>query len=441
MHLLILLMLTLINAHPSNATMIARLQPKADAVLKLNDAQARPHVGVVFDLADHLSNAGRLDEADHYYQAGLRIQPHDFDHHLFYAQLLAKLNRPDAKSAQAQIVLQGSENQALVAQAQELLGKPLPQIEPLDDLPTAMPILVLVPLGDIDLLLLQDEQAKLHDTLHIDVRIRSVPFKMPLPDRRPLARTPQNRQWSARYMISLFAQAVHPFTADNVRFIGVTCNDIYADDKNYYFAWSDGDCSIVSYARFLATFNNEMPDRARLARRFHFQCLTSAGHVFGLDRCMDSSCPLGYPMSVKDQDAKSDKLCDTCQKGFDDAFGQYDAAAQTKSTMVLLGLVIVTGVALAAISMISANPLPLTGLIAGVALLVYTAIGVGIQRVGNGPMYPAFGRIYLYVAATCGVGVYAAGTLRLYWQKKNMAHTLTAAASQNIQGTTSATIG
>jgi predicted Zn-dependent protease len=417
MHLLILFALAMFHAS-SNRIAIERLQPQADAILNLDPVQARPRVRAVLELADDLEGDGRLAEADHYYNEGLRIEPNDYLQHLFYADLLQKLNRPADAAIQAQLILNGCEDQALILKAQGLIGTPPFQVAALDDLPTAMPILVLVPLGDVDLSLLQDEQTKLHDALHINVMIRSVPFKMPAPDRYPPQRTPDNRQWNAEKMMSLFADAVHPFEASNVRFLGITRNDIYAGDKNYYFGWSDGDCSIVSYSRFLAIFNSETPERSRLLRRFHFQCLTSAGHVFGLERCMDSSCPLGYAQSVAEQDAKSDTICDTCRKGFDNAFAQYTISAQNTSTTILIGLALATAISLVIISLVSRRPLPLTALVIGLALLVYTTIGIAINRAGNSEMYPAFGTTFCSLGAALGIAHYGIALLLMHRNKK-----------------------
>ena len=418
-----LLFLVLAFLSPDNPSRIPQLKPQADAVLKLDPPAARRKVGIVFELADCLFTAGRLEEADHYYNAGLQISPNDFENRLFYAELLAKMNRPDSVKTQAQLILQGSENQSTILKARELIGLPPPQIAAMDDLPGAMPIVVLVPLGDVDLSILLEEQAKLHDALHIDVELRSVPFKMPPPDRRPRTKTPENVQWSAVKMMDSFSDAVHPFAADNdnVRFIGVTKYDIYAENNNYNFGWTGENCSIVSYRRFMASFDGQPSDRARLLRRFHFQCLTSTAHLFGLDRCMDSSCPCGYAQSVDEQDAKTDKLCDTCQKGFDDAFAVFSTAAQTRSTVILVAIAAFAAVGLTIVSLINRHPLPLTALILAVALFAYTAVGIGIQRVGNGPMYPAFARTYLYAAATCAIVLYGVSALMLYQIKKSKA--------------------
>ena len=377
MHLLVLFALAILNAGPPKPS-IAQLQPQADAVLKSDTVHAQQKIYLVFELADRLVEAGRLDEADRYYKSGFKIQPYDYNHHLHYAELLKQLDRPDDAAAQAKIVLTECEDPAIILKTQDFLGTPRLQITPLDQLPTAKPILVLIPLGNVDLSLLADEQTKLHDELHIDVLIRFVPFKMPAPDRIPRQQTPENYQWDADKMLDLFTEAIRPFYSQNVRFLGITHNDIYADDSNFYFGWSNNWCGIVSYRRFMAGFNHEIPDRARLLRRFHFQCLASAGNVFGLDRCLDSSCPRGYPQSLEEQDAKSDKLCDTCRKEFDDTFAAYQTAAQNTSLIILIGLIVGTALSLMVVSIISRHPLGLTALVIGLAMLIYTMIGIAV---------------------------------------------------------------
>lgn len=365
---------------------LEQLKRQADAVLQQDAPLARANVNVVFTAADALADAGRLVEADHYYLAELKMQPHDFGHHLRYSQVLAKENKDAEAKNQAQIVLNGCEDLALVNKAMALAGVQPIQVTPYDDKavrPDAI-LLVLVPLGDVDLLMLQQEQKKLHEELGIDVQIHSLPFTMGKPARnlmhdnaeslreywqrvnekedprafsemlkaegataddlkddlkiiRFTARVMHRMsdedkaaqieqmaaadQWSAEDMIKDFAAIIPTTASPRVRFMGVTSDDIFEKGTRFLFAYYMTDkCAVISYHRFLASTWGDVPNRMRLSRRFHYQCLADAGYVYGLPRCTDPTCPRCYPNGLEEQDAKSDKLCDDCRRGFEKAF-------------------------------------------------------------------------------------------------------------------------
>ena len=46
------------------------------------------------------------------------------------------------------------------------------------------------------------------------------------------------------------------------------------------------------------------------------------GHLFGLQRCSDPTCPRAYPNSLDEHDAKGAILCGQCRDGFDRLFGE-----------------------------------------------------------------------------------------------------------------------
>jgi len=72
----------------------------------------------------------------------------------------------------------------------------------------------------------------------------------------------------------------------------------------------------------MAEFNNETPNRPKLKERMLKQCLSSAGLIFGIERCSDPTCPRAYPHSLKEHDAKSTELCPACKRGFREKFAQ-----------------------------------------------------------------------------------------------------------------------
>lgn len=363
----------------------------ADKVMARDVVHARGDVDEVFDAADKLAAAGRLDDAAKYYLGGLRIYPGDFARHQDYADLLEKLQRHEDAVIQAKIVMNSAENSKLIWRASAIIGvKPEP-IAPLAAIEKKGAVLVLMPAGQTDEWLLMQERRQLEKDLGITVLVRSIGFAMPPAGRDPRGtaladfrksledfqkRSPKDygrlfvkyrmmpgdisddnkmlemmarmaessggteeatrarwllekgemvKQWEATAFLDRIARSVRPFGRDNVRFMAITPLDIYTDDTNFLFGWRYGTNALVSYARFTAAWWDDVPKRARLLKRLHAQCLASAGHVFGLPRCDDPSCPRAYPHDLAEQDAKSETLCETCRKGFVKAFAQYPA--------------------------------------------------------------------------------------------------------------------
>jgi predicted Zn-dependent protease len=132
----------------------------------------------------------------------------------------------------------------------------------------------------------------------------------------------KNKQWDAMKLQDLLFKAVKPFSRKEVGYLGVTSLDIYAKDYNFLFGWTPPFCGIMSYHRFTAAFNDEIPNRERLAKRTLMQGLSSAGHIFGLRRCTTPTCARAYPNSLAEHDAKDAKLCPPCGNGFKKVFNK-----------------------------------------------------------------------------------------------------------------------
>jgi predicted Zn-dependent protease len=457
-----------------------QLKKNADAILQRDVVAARGDVGIVFETADRLAAAARLQEANHYYEGGLRIEPHDFGHHLLYARSLLKLNQTPEADEQLHIILNGCEDQTLTSEASTMLGQPPPQISALGQLPSRGAVLVLIPMGDVDLLLLQQERSQLQKELGIKVEIRSVPCQTAGPSRsnqRPMANTLRlgwqrlrvsnpdgfdmalerygltaadldndwkvfqfsakffrdggdvqhaqeidqilgkiDGQWDAADLLTSLTQAVTPMAQNNVRYIGITSHDIFAQDYNYLFGWSTGNCAIVSYKRFTASFNGEIPNRTRLLRRFHFQCLASAGHVFGLPRCTDPTCPRSYPNSLEEQDAKSDQLSEKCRHGFAVAFAQYGTSQFTlaqftparfalprQSSVFIVGLLLLLTSVLAMViaTSVSMRAAGIAGLACGAVFIASATVLALVNMTVDGASWINYGAVLAATIAGC----------------------------------------
>jgi len=132
----------------------------------------------------------------------------------------------------------------------------------------------------------------------------------------------KNKQWDADILKGLLFKAVKPFHRKKVGYLGVTSLDIYTKDYNFLFGWASPSGGIMSYHRFKADFNDEIPNKERLVKRTIMQSLSSAGYVFGVERCTAPTCARAYPHSLAEHDAKDAKLCPACRNGFKKALNK-----------------------------------------------------------------------------------------------------------------------
>ncbi len=132
--------------------------------------------------------------------------------------------------------------------------------------------------------------------------------------------TGKDPQWDADQLQDTLFQAVAPYRRKNVAYLGITPVDMYARDYNFLFGWANTSGGIMSYRRFTADFNDELPNQDRLIKRTFMQSLASVGHIYGIKRCTNPTCARAYPNSLPEHDAKEGKLCSECSNGFKTKF-------------------------------------------------------------------------------------------------------------------------
>ncbi len=130
----------------------------------------------------------------------------------------------------------------------------------------------------------------------------------------------KNPQWNANELQTLLFKFVASYRRENVAYLGVTSEDIYANDYNFLFGWANPRGGVMSYHRFSAVFNNDLPKQDRLLKRAKMQALSSIGHIYGIKRCSNPTCARAYPHNLSEHDAKEGTLCVQCEKGFKTLF-------------------------------------------------------------------------------------------------------------------------
>ncbi len=131
-----------------------------------------------------------------------------------------------------------------------------------------------------------------------------------------------NPQWHTDDLLEALRGGVDPYRTDRVAYVAVTSADIYAGDYHFLFSSTPAHGSIVSYHRFKADFNRELPNQERLVRRTVKACLGPIGFQFGIGRCSVPVCPRAYPNSLREHDSRNYALCTGCATQFREVLAQ-----------------------------------------------------------------------------------------------------------------------
>ncbi len=126
----------------------------------------------------------------------------------------------------------------------------------------------------------------------------------------------KNPQWSADDLQAVLFKSITPYRRHKVAYLGITSEDIYENDYNFLFGWANSTGGVMSYHRFTAVFNDELPSQNRLIKRTKMQALSSIGHILGIKRCSNPTCARAYPNRLSEHDAKEGSLCLQCKNGF-----------------------------------------------------------------------------------------------------------------------------
>lgn len=375
-------------SHAANILELDGLRNKADSILDQSNVTARRDIGVVFELVDRLLEEGLEDaehylvEGLKHYPWNLKYQL------IYAELLAKGGRLPQAKEKAYFVLQHGETDDLIERARKLLDDKPLPTFDGIVSIPGSNHCVVLVPLKEADVWLVVELKSQLSAVLGIPVYIQTIEADYPPfgrdrrgailnqmrrklkeeiddpsvakalkdlrinpkdlddetillrvmrdlmtnagPEAYPefLAHLEQTRgkdpQWNADQLQFVLFRAVEPYRRGNVAYLGITSVDIYAEDYNFLFGWANPQGGVMSYRRFTAGFNDEIPNQARLIKRSLMQCLSSIGHIYGIERCTTPTCARAYPNSLSEHDAKNGALCSQCASGFKRIFEQAD---------------------------------------------------------------------------------------------------------------------
>ena len=277
------------------------------------------------------------------------------------------------------------------------------------------PVVVLVPLGDVDMLLLQQAQERMEKELGIKVIIRTVKFDMPEYTRYSSDGI-ANQQWDASVLLIKFQEAVEPYSNRNVKLLGVTNRDIYTKVSNYDVSWTSTRYGIISYHRFLANFAHEVPIRARLIHRLTIQSLFCCGQLFEMPYCEDKTCAMAYIADLDGIDAKGDGFCTTCKANFQNDFVHRGQEKKLDELFVYFMLVF-PAIAMFALALYYAAPIGELMLIP-LGLIFISYFGMARKMTGGRFDYIINGQLGR-ACAVIGFSLYIFGGLKLFFRVRN----------------------
>ena len=175
------------------------------------------------------------------------------------------------------------------------------------------PFLGLVPLGPVDLKILQHLRTAIADFFSLPVRI--LPPK-PLPPHT--YHLPRNQYHSTR----LLEYLLHEDQDEPFRVLGITAVDLYIPIFTFVFgeAQLDGKAAIISTFRPGGGAGDIRPSRPLFLERLIKLSLHELGHTFGLAHCRQPGCLMGFAANLEKLDQKNLEFCEYCRILLDDYF-------------------------------------------------------------------------------------------------------------------------
>lgn len=169
-----------------------------------------------------------------------------------------------------------------------------------------MNTLHLLPVGKVDISLLQDLRAAIPRRL--DVACEMLPARLdPVP-----AYHPERQQYHSSEILQRLQALLHP---QDWRLLAITDVDLYIPILKYVFgeAQMGGSCAIVSIYRLRQEFYGLDPDVELLGHRLLKESIHEVGHTLDLRHCQDYRCVMASSHAVEWIDLREETLCRSCQ--------------------------------------------------------------------------------------------------------------------------------
>ena len=169
-----------------------------------------------------------------------------------------------------------------------------------------MNLLYLLPVGKVDVSLLQHLRTTIPQRLHIACEI--LPYELdPTPSYHP-----ERQQYHSSEILQRMQPLLRPH---DWRFLAIADVDLYIPILKYVFgeAQMGGPCAVVSIHRLRQEFYGLESDDDLLRQRLLKESVHEVGHTLNLRHCQDYSCVMASSHSVEWIDVRESTLCDSCR--------------------------------------------------------------------------------------------------------------------------------
>lgn len=367
-----------IKSEASAAATEMQLRAAAESLMaQTTNVSASKDVAKIWQYVDYLVEKDRQNDARQYIEAGLSFEPFNYYYQARLALIMAGNGFNGEAFDRASIVYDKSEDAEAIEMVLPLLKRSaVAPFKPIDKFGFASLTVVLVTIGEVDRLLLQELKHKIVEYFGLEVVICSE-FGTPPPSdrsfftseikrmRETILTTPEiatwleasavdtdrlrsdnelffktmeeflkqnnpiaakgfkknmdlarlrHQQWSYDSLRDYLINMAAPYRSEKWLLVGVTSYDMYMADTNYVFAGANPyGQAIISYRRFMGNFNNEPQNRKRLLSRLFKQFLSVFGLLNGMTRCTFPDCARVFPRNLAEHDEKPEYLCDDCR--------------------------------------------------------------------------------------------------------------------------------
>lgn len=165
--------------------------------------------------------------------------------------------------------------------------------------------ILLVPIGEMDEILLDWLKIELGKTFHKAVEIGK---GMPHPD---YAYNKRRNQYLSTAILMEISKKKEFREFEKV--LGVADCDLYVPELNFVFGEASSRIALISLIRLRQEFYGLPPDPILFQRRVLTEAVHELGHTFGLGHCPHPHCVMYFSNTLIDTDRKGPKFCSTCR--------------------------------------------------------------------------------------------------------------------------------